>query len=293
MGTEFIERIQARQRPEQYLPLSITPLMPNFAARVEGIDLSVEQPEEVRVALREAWLTFGVLFFTGQTKAFTPDEQLRVASIFGVPDNGSPMVEKATTQVDVITTDADRPPVTNLWHSDNTSMPVPSLGTLIQIQKCPPVGGNTAWACTRKAYNCLSEGMKQYLSDKIAVHYWDGRGRSQPVYLQNFNQDVYFEKLAKYPPKENPVVMTHPITGEKSIYVNETYTNYIQDMHKYESKAILEFLYSWMRMPEFFISHHWTENDVAVWDNFSMQHYGLADYAEYRVNQRVTFNPYP
>lgn len=293
MGTEFIIPISERLRPEQFLPLDIVPLMPNFAARVEGVDLSVTQPEEVRKALREAWLRYGVLFFTGQSKAFTPDEQLEVARIFGVPDNGSPMVEKATSQVDVITIDERRPPLTNLWHADNTSMPTPSLGTMIQIQRCPSVGGNTAWSCTRKAYDCLSEGMKAYLDDKIAVHYWDTRGRSDINYLSDFDEQAYFDRVRKYPPKENPVVPRHPITGERSLYVNETYTSYIRDLHKYESKAILEFLYSWIRMPEFCIAHHWSTNDVAVWDNFAMQHYALADYTQTRVNQRVTFNPYP
>lgn len=290
MGTQFIEPIDPKLDPARYLPVRIVPLMPNFAARVEEIDLSVEQPEEIKAILRQAWLNFGVLFFTGQTKAFTPDEQLRVATIFGVPDNGSPMVEKATSQVDLITIDEKRPPLTNLWHSDNTTLPVPSLGTLIQIQVCPPVGGNTAWACTRKAYNCLSDGMKAYLEGKVAGHYWDNRGNSDPVYLQNFDDAAYLERVRKFPPKLNPVILTHPLTGEKSIFVNETYTRYISGLHKYESRAILEFLYSWIRMPEFYTSHHWSPNDVAVWDNFSMQHYAIADFTETRVNQRVTFN---
>jgi taurine dioxygenase len=290
MGTHFIEPIDATLDTARYLPLRIVPLMPNFAARVEGIDLSTPQPPEIQELLRDAWLNFGMLFFTGQTKAFTPDEQLAVASTFGVPDNGSPMVEKATSQVDLITIDEMRPPLTNTWHSDNSSMPVPSLGTLIQIQTTPPVGGNTAWACSRKAYNCLSDSMKAYLADKVAVHYWDTRGTSEPVYLQNFDDAAYMERVRNFPPKPNPVILTHPLTGAKSIYVNDTYTKYIQGLHKHESKAILAFLYDWMRMPEFYVSHHWSQNDVAVWDNFTVQHYALADFTQTRVNQRVTFS---
>ena len=128
MSSNFIEPIDPKLNPANYLPVKLTPLMPNFAARVEGIDLSVEQPEAIRLILRRAWLDFGVLFFTGQTKAFTPDEHLRIVSIFGVPDYGSPMVEKATSQVDLITIDEKRPPLTNLWHNDNTSLPSPSRG---------------------------------------------------------------------------------------------------------------------------------------------------------------------
>lgn len=289
MSSHFIEKIDDSLRPERFAPLHVTQLMPNFGARIHGIDLTADLSDEMRVLLREAWLAYGVVIFTGQPK-FSADQHLDVARIFGEPDLGSPFVEKLTAQVDVITTDADRPPVTNLWHSDNTTLKNPSIGTLIQIQECPPVGGNTSWASTEKAYRCLSENIKRYVEDLTAVHYWDGRGHTEPVYLNSaWDADSYAKKVGANPPRSWPIVRVHPITGERSLYVNETYTNYVEGLHRYESEAILKFLYSWVRMPEFYVTHNWAVNDVAVWDNFSMQHYGVADYADFRVNQRVTF----
>jgi len=289
VGTHFIEKVTDDLRPERFAPLQVTQLMPTFGARIAGVDLTAELSDEVRVLLRGAWLAYGVIVLTGQPK-LTADQHMEAARIFGEPDFGSRLVEKLTPQVDLITTDAARPPVTNLWHSDNTTLEIPSLGTMIQIQDCPPVGGNTAWASTSKAYRCLSESMKRYLDGMMAVHYWDGRGRKEPVYLNSdWDAQTYFKKVSENPPRRWPVVIAHPITGEKALYVNETYTTYIEGLHRYESEAILNFLYSWIRMPEFCVSHNWAPNDVAVWDNFSVQHYGLADYTEYRVNQRVTF----
>lgn len=288
MSSHFIKPIAENLHPEGYLPLRVTPIMPNFGAIIEGVDLTADLSDDIRAKLREAWLRYGVIFLRGQRK-FSPDQQLAVVTIFGTPDNGSPHVEKATSQVDLITTDANRPPVTNLWHSDNTSLPIPSLGTLIQIQKCPPVGGNTSLACTRKAYDCLSDKMKSYLEGLTAVHYWDGHGKRDSVYLDKPVDEKYFALLKKYPPREHPIVIEHPITKEKSLYVSETYTTYVKGLHKYESDSVLGFLYSWIRMPEFYLSYQWQENDVAVWDNYTMQHYGLADYSAERVNQRVTF----
>ncbi|MDB5445712.1 MAG: tauD 3 [Phenylobacterium sp.] len=292
MSINFINPVAETLQPDRFAPIRIVPLMPNFAARVEGVDLSADLSDVVRTKLRDAWLRFGVLFFRDQKK-LTPDRQLDVARIFGKPDFGSHLVEKAQPGVDVITIDEKRPPLTNLWHSDNTTFAQPSMGTMIQIQTCPEVGGNTGFACTRKAYTCLSEPMKRYLEDKVAVHYWDGRGNSEGSYLSNWDEQTYFDKIRRYPPVEHPVILTHPITGEKSIYVNETYTRFLKGMHKYENNAILQFLYNWIRMPEFYVYHHWQENDVAVWDNFTMQHYALADYTANRVNQRVTFSADP
>lgn len=291
MSSNFINPIEDYLSPKRFEPICVVPLMPNFGARIEGIDLTADLNEETQTRLREALLRFGVLFFKRQ-KTLSPEGQLEVARIFGEPDLGSHMVEKARPNVDLITIDEDRPPLTNTWHSDNTFQDAPSCATLIQIQKGPTVGGNTAWACTRKAYQCLSDRMKHYIDDLVAVHYWDGRGVSESSYLNTFDDETYFAKVKKYPPVEHPVVLEHPITKEKSIFVNETYTRFIKGLHKYENKTILDFLYNWIRMPEFHISHHWEENDVAVWDNYAMQHYALADYQATRVNQRVTIGSY-
>jgi taurine dioxygenase len=289
MSIHFINPAPEALRPDRFAPLKVVPLMPSFGARIDGVDLSSDLSDAVKAKLREAWIRFGVIFFPGQ-RALSPERQLTVASIFGQPDLGSHMIPKAAPGVDLITIDADRPPLTNLWHNDVTFEPKPSMGTLIQIQVCPEVGGNTGFASTRKAYECLSEPMKAYLKDLVATHYWDGRGNSEANYLQNSVDEAYFDKLKNYPPVEHPVILDHPITGEKSIFVNETYTRFIKGLHKYENNAILQFLYSWIRMPEFYVYHHWRENDVAVWDNLSMQHYALADYTGRRVNQRVTFS---
>jgi taurine dioxygenase len=299
MSTEFIEKADPALDPKRFAPLQIRQLMPHFGAQIEGIHLAADLSEDIRALLREAWLAYGVIILTRQ-KSLDPDEHLAAVTIFGSPDLGSRQIDERAAQVDVFTTDECRPPVTNLWHADNTTREIPSIGTMIQIQDCPPVGGNTSWASTRKAYRCLSEPMKGYLEGLTAVHYWDGRGRPRvrpptPNVRDRadldaaWDDEAYFKTLRENPPRHHPVVATHPITGEKTLYVNETYTTFIEGLHQYESRAILNFLYSWIRMPEFCMTHNWAPNDVAIWDNYAVQHYALADYVQQRVAQRVTF----
>jgi len=287
-STDFLNPIDASFHPDRFKPLELVQLMPNFGARIDNVDLCSKLSDETKMLIREAWLRYGVVFF-GKQKKLSPEQHLEVARIFGNPDPGSHMTLKSrmgTEGVDVIITDEDRPPPTNTWHSDNTSFDLPSIGTLIQIQTGPKVGGNTSWSCTRKAYDCLSENMKQHLENEVAIHYWDDPLDATRL---RFGDEIYMEKRRMYPPVEHPVILKHPIAGTKSIYVNETYTRKMKGVHKYESNAMLQFLYNWIRIPEFCYSHQWQENDVAVWDNYSMQHYALADYLAYRVNQRVTF----
>jgi taurine dioxygenase len=296
MSTEFLEKPDPALDPKRFAPLQVRQLMPHFGAEIKGIDLAAGLSEDIRTLLREAWLAYGVIILTGQ-KPLDPDQHLVAATIFANSDLGSRAAEERTSQVDIFVTDESRPPVTNLWHADKTTQEIPSIGTVLQIQDGPPVGGNTGWASTRKAYRCLSEPMKRYLQGLTAVHYWDGRGRARirPSTPGEDDSDAagdeeaYFKALRENPPRRHPVVVTHPTIGEKTLYVNEAYTTFIEGLHQYESQAILNFLYSWIRMPEFYVTHNWAPNDIAIWDNYAMQHYGLADYVQQRVAQRVTF----
>jgi len=264
--------------------------MPGFGASIEGVDFTSALDSNIKTKLREAWLTFGVLFFRGQA-ALSPDQQVEAAKTFGPVHPGNPNVDKTDNEfVEVLITDETRPPVTNLWHCDNSFDPVPPVGLMIQIQNCPLIGGNTVWASMRKAYACLSDEMKHYLEGLLAIHTWDGRGRTQPVYMSGAYDDRYYNRLRTHPPSEHQIVMEHPFTGEKSLFVNETFTTYIKGLHKYESSAILQFLFDWIRLPEFQLHHHWQKNDIAVWNNYAMQHYALGDYSSYRVNHRVTIS---
>jgi taurine dioxygenase len=299
MSTEFIEKPDPALDPKRFAPLRVRQLMPHFGAEIDGVDLTLDLPAGTRALLRDAWLTYGVVILTGQ-KPLGPAEHLRAVSIFGEPDVDGHFIEKPATPIEVFANDESRPPVTNMWHADNTNRAVPSIGTMIQVQDCPPLGGNTSWASTRKAYRCLSEPMKGYLEGLIAVHHWDGRARPRvrlpAPHLDDrpqseANSEDQPDQPATQPnaPHPHPVVATHPITGEKTLYVNETYTIFIEGLHQYESRAILNFLYSWIRMPEFYVTHNWAPNDVAIWDNYAMQHYALADYAQPRLARRVTF----
>jgi taurine dioxygenase len=96
--------------------------------------------------------------------------------------------------------------------------------------------------------------------------------------------------LPVFPPVDQPVVLTHPLTGAKSLFVNEHFTTHIKGVHDAESEGLLRMLYAWLALPEFQICHEWEENGVAVWDNYRTQHYALNDYfPARRTNQRVTF----
>ena len=83
---------------------------------------------------------------------------------------------------------------------------------------------------------------------------------------------------AAFPPVEHPVVITHPETGRKALFVNPSYTVRIAGIEAAESDALLRFLFRHMTQARFQLRHHWTQNDVVVWDERATQHSGSADH---------------
>lgn len=273
----------------RFLRFRVAPRMPNFGAWVEGVDLARDVPPEVQRELRVAWLHYGVLFFRGQSK-LTPQQHVALSHVFGAgPYAGNPQFErhKEDPHVELLVSDANRVANSDQWHTDLSYYDPAPLGTIIQIQEKPPVGGNTAWACMRKAYEWLSPPMRACLDELVAVHAHVNHRRLSWANLTE--PTVLIDILRNDPPVKHPVVMRHPITGAGALYVNELFTRDICDMHPVESAALLAMLHRWSRLPEFQLHHEWQKNDIAVWDNYRTQHYALYDYfPAYRVNQRVT-----
>ena len=95
------------------------------------------------------------------------------------------------------------------------------------------------------------------------------------------------EQKANYTPALHPVVRTHPETGKKGLFVNESMTSSIKDIDRRESRYLLNYLFDHLRTPEFQYRHKWRTNDLAIWDNRLSLHYALFDYADHRLMHRV------
>ena len=273
---------------KRYKHIRPVPRMPNFAAWIEGVDLTQPLSPEVQAELRQALFDFEVIFFKPQTT--TPAQHVALAKVFGPISSGSYFERKpGAPEVEMIVSDKDRPPGIDNWHTDISWKTKPPLGTAIQITVTPPAGGNTCWMSTSKAYDWLSPGMQKYLSGLTAVHSWEVSGFREA--LGQRGDEALIAAIKAFKPVVHPVVRINPDSGRKCIFVNADFTRNIQGVDRHEAKAILNFLLEWMKKPEFMVHHQWEAGGIAVWDNRSTQHYALADYwPHHRVNQRVTFD---
>jgi hypothetical protein len=74
-------------------------------------------------------------------------------------------------------------------------------------------------------------------------------------------------------------VRTHPVTGWKSLFINQAMTVGIEGLDKAESDTILNYLYGvYERSTDIQVRWHWTPGTSAIWDNRISIHSVSYDY---------------
>jgi taurine dioxygenase len=156
------------------------------------------------------------------------------------------------------------------------------MGAVLRCVECPPVGGDTMWANMELAFERLPDHIKEDIITLRARHSMESSFMAaKPIE----------ERLAmkeRYPDPEHPVVRTHPITGNKALFVCG-FTTHFTNYHTAErvrvgqdftdgSGTLLRYLISQAAIPEYQVRWRWTPGSVALWDNRCTQHYAVMDY---------------
>jgi len=85
-------------------------------------------------------------------------------------------------------------------------------------------------------------------------------------------------------------VRSHPLTGDKALYVNDGFVAKIVELSSPESRALLSMLYDRVAYSVAFQCRvQWRPNTVVFWDNRVVQHHAAFDYwPETRRGYRAT-----
>jgi taurine dioxygenase len=280
-------RDQVREQARDYDTITVTPCTPHIGAEIGNIDLtralSNRQVEEVHDVI----ITHGVIFFRNQKIDFESHE--RLVRYFGEPHihvggkgtastivPGHPAIRKQYFDANSKRVSGEE------WHSDQSCAEIPPMYSVLYQEIIPPNGGgDTMFASAYKAYEELSPSMKTYLEGKTATH--DGaRG--------------FDKKADTYPVSVHPVVIRHPESGRKALFVNREFTSHINEVSASESRGVLEFLYDHIARPHWNMRFRWTPHSIAFWDNRCTQHYAIWDYwpnvrSGYRMFVKGTVRP--
>ena len=264
--------------------IEITPLTSVIGAEVTGVDLREELSDVDVKVVRQALLDHLVLFFRDQP--VSDDEQLAFALRFG-PMHVSPLQTVHQDAPEIVVLDQVHPQGEGAdeWHSDNTFLADPPMGSILRAVQLPAVGGDTCFASMYAAYEGLSPAMRDFVDGLRAVH--DITNPLKKAIRDGHSTLDLSAMQQKCPPVEHNVVVTHPETGRKALFVNRNSTTHIVGLTEREND-LLPFLFDHVRSPEFQCRFHWELGSIAFWDNRSVQHYAVADYHERRVMHRAT-----
>jgi taurine dioxygenase len=267
----------------------IVPLGAMLGAEIRGLDLSRELDPPRFEALRDALMAHKVLVFRDQD--ISSGQHLALGRLFGEV-SVHPFVPHLPDMPEMLVLDNHKEnPVlaTDVWHSDETFRIEPPMGSILRCIETPPVGGDTMWADMVAAFGALSDRMQGFLSGLEAIHdFKPFRRRFAGLEIkQRHARLAEFEEL--YPNPTHPLVTTHPVTGDKVLFVNQQFTLAIKGMREDESRALLEFLFTLPRIPEYQFRLSWEKNTIALWDNRPTQHYAANDYyPRRRTMHRIT-----
>ena len=265
--------------------LEVIPQSAALGAELRGVDLRYPLDHETATAIRRAFLEHQVIFFRNQ--CLDPRQLLAVSGCFGDAAE-YPFAEgipECPLVTEIVKEPHERINFGGEWHSDTTYLERPPCATLLYAVEVPAAGGDTLYSDMYRAYARLSPGMRTMLSRLRAVNTAALLGREK--------RDGYASVRARNVDRldmraEHPVVRTHPETGRKALYINETHTLHFRGMSREESLPLIAHLCREAVRPEIGFRLRWKRGTLTVWDNRCVQHYALNDYyGKRRIMHRV------
>lgn len=265
--------------------MDVTPLGPTIGAEITGLDWSAPLPDDVLDAVHDALLDHKVLVVHGAE--LTPEEHVALGERLGEVEVHAffPNLGDGHERVSVL--DSNDGTQASMWHTDETFLERPPMGTLLHAQVIPPHGGDTCWTNMAAAYEALSPSMKRYLEGMTAEHglarIMELRQRAGHATPQMVGEAIAADRRASH-----PVVRRHPETGVPSLFVNPTYTRWLDGVPMEESEAVLRLLFAHATHERFQYRHRWTAGDLVLWDNRATMHVALAGFEGHRRMHRVS-----
>ena len=263
--------------------MNISSITPTVGAEITGVDLADLSPEAVS-SIKAAFLKHHVLVFRDQT--LSRDQHKAFGLLFGdlhIHPSKRNGMNQQDPELFIINTKPDAK-LTNgeAWHSDVSCEEIPPKASILYVTKCPENGGgDTMFANMHEAFDELSPALQSFLLSKTAYH--DGE-----IDLRNYG--VRLRDGQTYPKASHPLVPRHPENGRPYLFANGSFTSHIEGIPRWESDMLLQGLYQRTATnPRIQCRVKWQPNTLVMWDNRSVQHHAILDYAGFaRYGERVS-----
>lgn len=261
---------------DDYQFLQVRPVAGSLGAELSGVDLGNLTDEQFAEIYR-AFVVHQVIFFRDQEldEAAYISFARRWGDIMlypymqGLPDH--PEI------LQVLKEPEDTYAFGNQWHTDSSFITIPPKATMLYALELPPAGGDTGYASMYRAYDALSNGMKQILAD-LRVFNVGNQKVPRFTELSGMTQQDPGDVETQ---AHHPLIRTHPDSGRKALNVG-AHSVGIEGLTDEESAPLLDYLYRHGTRQEFTCRFRWKEGTVGIWDNRCVQHYAIDDYQGHR-----------
>src|ERR1700688_3877459 len=99
--------------------------------------------------------------------------------------------------------------------------------------------------------------------------YYPQPHRATFLYSMHLTSRGELEKILHH---EQPIIITHPATGKKALYVSRLMSARIEGFSPQDSEAALAQLFDIAEDPAIVYEHEWRLGDLVVWDNWCSIH---------------------
>ena len=265
------------------------PLADRVGAEVRGVDLATVDGAELD-ALKDLVWDKGVAVLRDQS--LTPEDHIALANRWGGIDiNNYFPLEGEHPEIAIVGKTPEQ--TTNIgggWHTDHSYDQVPAMGSILVARTLPPKGGDTLFIHMGEAYDSLDEATKAEIEDLSAFHTADHIYSPDGIYAQT-DQGATLRGQDLKTGAVHPLVVRHPRTGRRLLYVNPSFTLNIVGMTRAESLPLLQRLWAAAMREELQGRVEWRPGTVAIWDNRTTWHYAMNDYHGHaREMHRITLS---
>lgn len=268
--------------------------LPGVGAEILGVDLAGGLDSSELEAIKKTFALHGLVFFRDQ--AISETDHIELAKRFGdINVNRFFASNPDYPEIAMVSKEPDQ--IANIgggWHTDHSYDQEPALGSILVARELPPAGGDTWFTSMYKAYDNLSDGLKETLEGLSAVHSAKHVFGPQAGYAATESASGRIGNAGATSELEDPihpVVISHPLSGRKALYVNAAFTLRFDGWTAEESAPLLAYLYEHAIAEENVTRFKWEDGSVAFWDNRATWHFAQNDYqGQRRIMHRITID---
>jgi len=222
---------------------------PRIGAEIVGLDLNQDVDDATAEQLRQDFRDYKVLVFRGQH--LTPDRHVAAVGIFGQPFDHPTAIKDPANPL-VYPYRVEQSGKASHWHIGGLWRTPPFQIESLVYHEVAELGGHTLWADLQAAYDDLSEPVKHLLAEVTAVYDAD-----PAHYAQGSKKGAVARTV------EQPVVLEHPDTGRKGLFLSAGALR-LTGVTATESEVLLLYLLRHASSPNYTIRFGWQPGDLVL-----------------------------